>query len=105
MSNKEEKKLVKVLSVKHSYKIEERNFITTAIPDCITARVTDGQGNISVIRTPDFINVGDEIEIVSREIREYGWQPEIVIMTSVLRNFTQQKIIKDFVQKQNVKSI
>ena len=105
MSNQEEKKLVKVLSVKQSYKIEDRNYITTAVPDCITASVTDVLGNVSVIRTPDFINVGDEIEIVSKAVKEYEWQPEIVIMTKVLRNFTQQKKIKDFVKKQKVKSI
>ena len=100
------KHFVKVLSVKQSYELEDRAFSTYAIPSRIIARVVDTNGKVSVIRTADFLNVGDEIDIVEETIKEfasYGFlAPEK--LATVVYNHTQQKTIQDFVAKNKTKS-
>ena len=102
---KKEQKFVKVLTVNYSNRIEDRNFVRTAIPDLAIAYVVDTEGDVSVIRTTAPINVGDEIDIVSEVVKEFGiFQPEVTTVTKVLKNHTQEQIIKDFVDKNKSKT-
>ena len=99
------KKFVKVLSVKQSYELEDKGFITNAVPNRVVARVVDTKGKVDVIRTSDFLNVGDEIDIVEETVKEfttYGFlAPET--LATVVKNYTQQKMINDFVAKNKTK--
>ncbi len=100
------KQFVKVLSVKQSYELEDKAFVTHAVPSRVIARVVDTNGKVSVIRTSDFLNIGDEIDIVEETVKEfttYGFlAPET--LTTVVHNYTQQKMINDFVAKNKTKS-
>ena len=104
MPKKSKMKFVKVLSVNHFYEISERYFVTTAFPAGTIARVVDTLGNISTIRTSDSVNVGDEIDIISETMKEGGYSQDIITITKVVKNYTQQKIINDFVTKNKTKS-
>ena len=95
---------MKVINIRQSYEIHEERLVRVVKPGYIIARVVDIDGKVNVIRTKDPINIGDEIDIVSKEIKQYWPVPEITTETYVIHNRTQQQMIQDFVQKNKTKS-